>query len=211
MKDSGETIDGRVVTAARPSGRPRSARVDEAIIDAVLDMLAEGLGVDAISIEAVAARAGVGKATIYRRWLGKYELLLDAIQMLKVSLPEPHGRSVRDDLVVLMGRVSLSDDRRAERIFPCLVPEMVKNPEFHGLYQQIIEPRRERLREVLRRGIHTGEVRPDIDLEVITLMLSGPVVLQQMLGWNPKVENDTLAERVVDTLLAGIGNASVST
>ena len=204
MSTSAEPKDGRTEIAVRPSGRPRSSRADEAIIDAALDLLAEGVGVDALSIEAVAARAGVGKATIYRRWPGKHELLLDTVRRLKVGQPEPRGENVRDDLIALMGVVNISDDRRAERIWPCLVPEVVKHPELHELYQQIVEPRRERLRGVLRRGIETGELRPDLDIELTTLLLSGSVVLQRMLNWNPRLDMKTLAERVVDTVLAGI-------
>src|SRR5688572_25412027 len=87
---------------ARPPGRPRSARADEAILEAVLDLLQEGVAVDALSIEAVAARAGVGKATIYRRWENKERLLLDAVRRLKGDPPRPPGKSVRDDLVMLL-------------------------------------------------------------------------------------------------------------
>ena len=82
-------------------GRPRSEQADRAIIDAALSLFAES-GPDGLCIEKVAARAGVGKATIYRRWPGKEDLLLDAIAALKTPLPEPRGRSVREDLVALL-------------------------------------------------------------------------------------------------------------
>src|SRR5437763_5842350 len=80
-------------------GRPRSARADEAIIEALLDLLADGMPAEAISIEAVAARAGVGKATIYRRWANKEALLVDAVATVKGEVPTISGVSVRDDLV----------------------------------------------------------------------------------------------------------------
>src|SRR5215475_11124645 len=83
-------------------GRPRSARADEAIIEAVLDLLAEGTPFDALSIEAVAARAGVGKATIYRRWSNKEALLFDAVSSIKGDLPKIDGHTVRDDLLTLL-------------------------------------------------------------------------------------------------------------
>src|SRR5215510_2614841 len=83
-------------------GRPRSARADEAIIEAVLDLLAEGTPAEALSIEAVAARAGVGKATIYRRWSNKEALLVDAVASVKGEPPRIAGESVRDDLVTLL-------------------------------------------------------------------------------------------------------------
>ena len=74
-------------------GRPRSVRADEAIIAAVIDLLADGTTAEALSIEAVAARAGVGKATIYRRWPNKDALLLDAVASLKGGVPEIEGHS----------------------------------------------------------------------------------------------------------------------
>jgi len=190
--------------APRAVGRPRSTRAHEAIIDAVLDLLAEGTSVGELSIEAVAARAGVGKATIYRRWSGKNDLLLEAIRALKIPQPIPEGQSVRDSLVQLLSVVSVSVDPRAARVFPCIVPEVMRSPELHGLYQQIVEPRRARTMEVLERGIARCEVLADIDVEFIALMLTGPVMLQRMLNWSPAIDDDTLPERVVDTLLQGI-------
>src|SRR3954452_13433746 len=80
-------------------GRPRSVRADEAIIDAVLDLFAEGNSADTISIESVAARAGVGKATIYRRWPNKEALFVDAVRSMKGGVPVVRGDSVRDDLI----------------------------------------------------------------------------------------------------------------
>ena len=74
-------------------GRPRSARADEAIIEAVLDLLADGTPAESLSIEAVAAKAGVGKATIYRRWANKEALLVDAVASLKGELPRLAGES----------------------------------------------------------------------------------------------------------------------
>jgi AcrR family transcriptional regulator len=190
--------------APRAPGRPRDACVDRKIIAAVLDLLAEGTGFAALSIEAVAARAGVGKATIYRRWTSKEDLLLDAVRALKTPQPPIAGRSLREDLIDLLNVVSIGTDPRAERVFPCLVPEVIANPDLHALYQQIAEPRRERVRSVLRRGIDSGELRPDIDVELVALLLSGPVMVQRMLNWNPKIAQDSLAEKVVDAVLAGI-------
>jgi AcrR family transcriptional regulator len=188
----------------RAPGRPRSARVDEAIIEAVLDLLAEGVAVDALSIEAIAARAGVGKAAIYRRWSGKDALLLDALRTLKGPPPRPLGQSVRDDLVLLLSVVGRSSDQRTLKIMPCLVPEVHRSPEQYRLYQELVESRREVMREVLRRGIETGELRPDLDVELTMALLTGPVLLQRLLRWSPALDQPDLPTRVVDAVLAGI-------
>ena len=108
--------------AARPRrpGRPRSTEADRAIIDAALCVFAEH-GVEGLCIEKVAAKAGVGKATIYRRWPGKEDLLLDALAALKAPLPQPRGESVRDDLVNLMQTMAAdyADPRRAREFALC--------------------------------------------------------------------------------------------
>src|SRR6187402_1952160 len=110
-------------------GRPRSARADEAIIEAVLELLSGGQSVAAISIEAVAAKAGVGKATIYRRWPNKEALLIDAVAAMKGPLPEPAGASVRDDLVMLVRANRSGRARRHSRVTLCLLPELHHDEE----------------------------------------------------------------------------------
>ncbi|PWR08131.1 TetR family transcriptional regulator [Micromonospora acroterricola] len=199
MSDMTSTAD-----APRSPGRPRSIRADEAIIEATLDLLAEGSTIEALSIEAIAARAGVGKATIYRRWAGKDALLLDALRRLKGVLPQPEGHSVRDDLVLLVGAIGQNVDPRAAKIMPCLVPEVNRSPDHFRLYQNIIAPRRQLMREVLRRGISEGFIRPDIDLEVTMALLTGPMLIQRVLQWNPELDERTLPGQVVDAVLAGI-------
>ncbi|MCO1598560.1 TetR/AcrR family transcriptional regulator [Micromonospora sp. RHAY321] len=199
MSDMTSTAD-----APRSPGRPRSLRADEAIIEAALDLLAEGSTIEALSIEAIAARAGVGKATIYRRWAGKDTLLLDALRRLKGILPQPEGHSVRDDLILLVGAIGKNVDPRASKIMPCLVPEVNRSPDHFRLYQNIIAPRRQLMREVLQRGISEGILRPDLDLEVTMALLTGPMLIQRVLQWNPELDEQTLPRQVVDTVLAGI-------
>ena len=188
-------------------GRPRSARADEAIIDAVLDLFAEGNSAEAISIESVAARAGVGKATIYRRWPNKEALFVDAVGSMKGAVPAVRGESVRDDLIALLARVGQAQDGRATKIMSCLLPEIQRSTSLNGCYQNVIEPRRQVMREVLQRGVRTGELRADLDVELTLALLSGPILIQSMLRWNPALDPadaGDLATRVVDAVLAGI-------
>jgi AcrR family transcriptional regulator len=193
-----------VTSASRSPGRPRSTRVDEAIIEAVLDLLGAGTPIELVSIEAVAAKAGVGKATIYRRWPNKDALLLDAVRALKGPVPQPAGVSVRDDLVMLVGAMGRNQDPRAVHIMPCLIPEVHRNPEQYRLYQEFVEQRREVMRQVLRRGVGTGELRADLDVELAMALLVGPILIQRLLRWHPDLDDATLPERVVDAVLAGI-------
>ncbi|HEX6681387.1 MAG TPA: TetR/AcrR family transcriptional regulator [Candidatus Limnocylindrales bacterium] len=187
------------------TGRPRSSRADEAILEAVLDLLSEGVTVDAISIEAVASRAGVGKATIYRRWSNKQAMLADAVRELKGTPPEPVGSNVRERILSLLNASGKGHDARAARIFPCLMPEVLRSDIAYKIWQEVIvEPRREVFRGVLRRAIDEGELRADLDLEVALSVLSGPILLNRMLRWNPGLDDDTLPEHVVDIVLEGI-------
>jgi len=186
-------------------GRPRSARADEAIVEAVLELLAEGHTIDALSIEAVATRAGVGKATIYRRWPNKEALIVDAVVAMKGPVPPIGGESVREDLVTLVAGARKASNQRAGKVTMCLLPELHRNQKMFERYQEVVAPRRHAMRQVLERGVETGEIRADVDIELALLMLSGPMLAQSMLRWNPDLDPANLAERLVDTLLAGIG------
>jgi len=189
--------------ASRRPGRPRSERADQAIIDAALSLFAES-GPDGLCIERVAARAGVGKATIYRRWPGKEDLLLDAIAALKTPLPSPAGRSVREDLVTLLGAICQeSADPRRAREFALLLGEGAKYPRLMARYvETVLEPRREVIRAFLRRGVASGELRADLDAEAALFMLVGAVVARR--GHEQEAIPAGYAERVVDELLRGL-------
>jgi len=187
----------------RRPGRPRSERAERAIIDAALSVFAES-GTEGLCIEKVAARAGVGKATIYRRWPGKEDLLLDAIGALQAPLPEPAGRSAREDLVMVLSamREAVADPRRA-REFALLLGEGAKYPRLMARYvETMLEPRREVIRSVLRRGVATGELRASTDIEAALSMLTGAILARG------KYDRSSMppgyVERVVDELLLGL-------
>jgi AcrR family transcriptional regulator len=204
--DSAQTLspaqEATGAAAHRRPGRPRSEQAERAIIDAALSLFAES-GPDGLCMEQVAARAGVGKATIYRRWPGKEDLLLDALAALKTPLPEPRGRSVREDLVAVLDAMlrDTADPRRA-RQFALLQGEGAKYPRLLArLIETVVEPRREVVRSVLRRGVATGELREDTDIEAALYLLRGAALAST--GHLEPVPGD-YARRVVDTLLRGL-------
>jgi AcrR family transcriptional regulator len=184
-------------------GRPRNAQADEAILEAVLELLSAGQSAAAISIEAVAAKAGVGKATIYRRWPNKEALLIDAVQQMKGSLPALPGVSVREDLILLIKANRSGRFHRHSKATLCLMPEISRDDSLRARYQAVIEPRREVMRDVLRRGIANGELRDDLDIEISLLMLSGPSMAQSWFGWAPDVPEESFVESLVDAFLRG--------
>jgi AcrR family transcriptional regulator len=189
--------------AVRRPGRPRSERAEQAILDATLEAIGE-CGVNGVRCEDVAARAGVGKATLYRRWPGKEDLLIAAFASLKSPLPEGRGESARGDLIAMLDVMAQdADDPRYARQFAILHGEGQRYPRLVARYtEQIVEPRRELIRSVLRRGVATGELRPDTDIEVAMLILTGAVMARGKHDATPAEPG--FAARVVDELLRGI-------
>ena len=190
--------------AVRRPGRPRSERAEQAIIDATLEAIGD-YGVDGVRCEDVAARAGVGKATLYRRWPGKEDLLIAAFASLKAPLPEPRGESVREDLIAMLEVMAAdADDPRYARQFALLHGEGERYPRLVRRYkEQVVEPRRELIRSVLRRGVASGELRPGTDVEVTMLLVTGAVMARGKHDTTPAEPG--FASRVVDELLRGIG------
>ncbi len=189
--------------AYRRPGRPRSEQAEQAIIEATLDLFAEQ-GFEGVCVEAVAARAGVGKATIYRRWPNKEELLLAALGSMKSPLPEPKGVSVRDDLVSILEVMSAdkADPRKARR-YALLLGEGEKYPRLIARYKEtVVEPRRNVIRAVIHRGIETGDLRADTDIEIAMLALTGTILAKEKSA-DSTVEGD-FAARIVDELLLGL-------
>lgn len=192
----------------RPPGRPRSAVADRAIVQATLDLLTES-GVAALAIEQVAARAGVAKATIYRRWPNKEALILDALAQTvdndPIALP---GTSMRDDLVALVqGIVGRSVPTGRGQLYAWMVAESERNPHIAHKYKSlVVERRRELISAVLRHWQERGELRPDVDIDIAQLLVTAPMLVYRV-HWNPGVEPPAdLAARLVDAALRGIAS-----
>ena len=192
------------VDAPRAGGRPRDPKLDRAILDAALQLLADD-GDDGLTIEAVAAMAGVGKASVYRRFSGKEELVIEAVATL-AEQPEPvAGGSVRDELVSLLEVIRRkSDSSIAGNIFPRLLGASAENPELMRRYrEQILDPRRRRFRDALARGVEEGLVRPDVDLEHAVDLIVGPMAYRNLIRNDPP-PGPELAGRIVDDVLVAL-------
>lgn len=188
---------------SRSPGRPRSEQAEAAIIDATLELLGQR-GIAGLSIEAVANLSGVAKTTIYRRWSSKSELILDALAKLKGPPVEPPGESVRDDLIFMATAVSRSVRHSSSGKLMCkLGAEVRGHPELAELYMaRIVRPRRQVTHRVLDKGIAEGIIRPDIDRDLVTEMLIGPIFFAaQTRGRGISADGIT---NLVDILLAGM-------
>jgi AcrR family transcriptional regulator len=197
-----------VSTAAAPRapGRPRSERADRAIVDATLELIAEA-GFDGLTVEAVAARAGVGKATIYRRFSCRDALVAESLATLNDDLPPvPRGLSTRDTLIMLLENMQQrSGSSLSGRIMSRVVGESARNPDLVGtFYHRVVAARRERLRRVLQRGVDAGDVTPDADLDLLVALLVGPVLYACWWAGVEAGPPPIAASAVVDTVLAGV-------
>ncbi|MFC7266596.1 TetR/AcrR family transcriptional regulator [Streptomyces lutosisoli] len=186
-------------------GRPRSEAVERAIIEGVMKLLEDGVPLGELSIERIARTAGVGKATIYRRWSGKEELFVDVLRAAEPPDPELPGVSMRGDLIVLLEslrqRGLLS---RSSAILHNVHAQMKSSPKLWAAYDAtVIAPRRLQGYEVLRRGQQNGELRDDIDIELLNDMFVGPMLVRAVLRPETELPED-LAERIVDILLEGL-------
>lgn len=190
--------------APRQLGRPRDPKLDAAITTATLELLGE-IGYGALTMEAVATRAGVGKATLYRRWAGKEQLVIDAVRTISEP-PEPDATTgVRDEIVRLLEAVRRkSTSSVAGKIFPRLIGESADNPELMSRYrEQVLDPRRDRFRATLQRGVDEGLIRPDVDLDHAIDLFVGPMAYRNLIRTEPP-PGPELAARIVDDVLVAL-------
>jgi AcrR family transcriptional regulator len=205
------TTDAHVATVdasprgTRAPGRPRDERADQAIVASTLAVLAE-VGPTALSVEEVASRAGVSKATIYRRFPTKDDLVVAALASLNESLMvgAPDG-PVRDVLVTLVaGWWEQHESSTSGQLFPRVLAHAKSNPRmFCSFYDQVIEPRRDVYRAVIARGVESGELRADTDVELLTTLVVATSVytLQVRASGRDPLPGSGPAE-VVDGILA---------
>lgn len=194
--------------AARPPGRPRNVQVDATIQGAAIDLFVEQ-GFEAMSMEGVAARAGVGKTTIYRRWDSKEDLVMDALVCNLTTIEDPDLGSLREDLVrlitVLQQGVSTTP---LGHVFPRMVAEVADGSAIGRLYsKRVIEPRTRMLRSIFQRGVDRGELPAGADLDMGIDLIMGPALLRRLFGKVPVRGVHALSERHVDIVLAGLANS----
>lgn len=195
--------------AARTPGRPRSAEAHRAILDATIDLFVEQ-GFEAMSMEGIADRAGVGKTTIYRRWQSKEDLVVDAIDELIMDVEPPDTGSLRRDLVELLTQLQVVlTSSRAGEVFPRMIPHVAQGTPLGRAYlQRVIEPRFAMLRSTLGHAVGRGELRAGVDPELLRGLLVGPLLMWKLIGRLTRKGARERAERIVDTVLAGLSRPS---
>jgi AcrR family transcriptional regulator len=180
---------------------PRVERSRRVILEAVLCELGE-VGYGALTIEAVALRAGVGKSTIYRHWPGKLELVEDAFRTLKASVVVPEGGTLRDRVIGIIEQVAgLVQESTYATCMPALIDAAERDPKVRDFHNRFSAERRAVLVGVLRDAVEAGELPPTTDPELLADALVGPILLRRLMLAQPV--GPEIAAALVDQLLPG--------
>jgi AcrR family transcriptional regulator len=182
-------------------GRPRSSASDRVILQATLEILAE-VGFDRLSIEAISARAGVGKTTIYRRYAGKAELVADAIESIRTEVIIPDTGSLSGDIDALIenaARITLTPLGR--KSVGTIVSSAAGNPQFAQIYQtRYLAPRRQAFSVVIDRAKARAEVDDDLDPDLVFDTMSG-IMLYALIFPPESTDWSIYVRRAIDRLI----------
>lgn len=160
--------------------RPRSEEAHEKVIQAALALFGER-GIESTSMDAIARESGVSKATIYKHWTDKEALLMEAMCHVH-GLDEEHeeidtGDLERDIVGVLTRKPPGELDEARTRLTPAFIAYSAVHPEFGAAWRhRVMEPPRELLKRILRRGVRDGLLKPDLDLDVAVALMLGPLL-----------------------------------
>jgi AcrR family transcriptional regulator len=186
----------------RGAGRPRDPEIDRAILMATFRLLAVN-GYAAMSVEGVATAAGVGKATIYRRFSDKRELVIAALSMLRQEAPPlPDTGEVRSDLMgAIRDVLGYFEGLDGFAIVGTLLTQARRNPEFLELFREhVIVPRRRALTKLLQNAVRRGQLREDVDLDAVVDCVAGPVFVRHLTGLPM---DEAWLESVMEIVLSG--------
>ncbi|MFP2925999.1 TetR/AcrR family transcriptional regulator [Pyxidicoccus sp. 3LG] len=186
----------------RRPGRPRSEEAHGAILDAAISLIRE-VGYDALAMDAIAARAGVGKATVYRRWPSKETLVAEALERLMRAIPVPDTGTTGGDLRVMMrDALDMYRDASTGALLSGLVAAMARSERIaRAVRDGFIAARRDALRQVLQRGVVRGELRKGLDVDLVLDLLGGPLFYRFLITGGPLDER--LIRGVVEAVLRG--------
>jgi AcrR family transcriptional regulator len=164
---------------ARPRGRPVSEAVDRALEKAAVEEFVER-GFHGMTMESIAARAGVSKLSLYRRWSSKLVVTQEVFRILsQARMPEDHG-SLEADLRTLAAQATGTGDEALTmaKLIMRTMGEISEYPELLAAYREhLLEPRLEQMRTLLNRARQRGELRPDVSIDMASAVVAGPLFL----------------------------------
>lgn len=178
---------------------PRVERTRRVVLEATTELLAEE-GYGAVTIEAVAARSGVAKSTIYRHWPGRVELINDAFQALKPPMPTSSGGHVRDQIVARLEHLAHSmTASRWSSCLPTLIEAAEHDPEARSLHCRLTSAGRQAMVDLLREGVEQGELPSHVDPEVMADALASPIIVRRLM--TPEPFDPAHVRHLVDQIL----------
>ena len=169
------------------------------ILDAALEVLSE-VGYDRLTMDAVAQRAKASKATLYRRWNSKATLVVDALATQKSSPPVPDSGDLRTDLLTAFCGMGGLTEHDTTSTFGAVMTALMTDPEFAKEFRtRVLVPKSQLSRSLFQRAVDRGEVRPDLDLDLVAPALAG-IVLHRLfvMGEEP---GPALIEHVIDQII----------
>ncbi len=178
---------------------PRARNSDVDIFQATLDVIAEH-GVSRTTVDMVAARAGMSKATIYRHWGSRAQLIHAALSSLQGPYIETPGESLREDLAILLSHlVDYFNRPDIGRIFPSFIDAAVRDPELAELHMEAMQRARDGFEEVIRRAIERGELSADVDVGLLVDVVRAPFIYRPVVARMPVAREDI--DAVLDIVL----------
>ena len=186
------------------AGRPRSEEAHRAILDATLSLLAE-VGYSALTVEGIAQRAGVGKATIYRRWPSKLPLVIEAFGDLPAFEEADTGDLAADLDRILRSYVRVYNTTPLGAVVPSLAGELPHNPQLMDLFAPVVKKRRQPLIRALERAVARGEIPGDTDLDLAADLILGPMTVR--VFFTPGKLSSKLVPPMIELALEGLRRA----
>ncbi|MBT2207112.1 TetR/AcrR family transcriptional regulator [Actinomadura sp. NEAU-AAG7] len=190
-------------SASPAGGRPRDTRIDDAVREAVVEILNE-VGYSGLTMEGAAARAGTTKPAIRRRWRSRQHLVIDALATTIGTAPTPDTGCTHCDLIAGIGTLSAAfTTTLGRRALPALVADLAGDPALERhFFELFFHPRRATTAAALRRGVDRGDLRPDIDVDLLLDMLASTTYYRVLFGHLPVTPE--LAGDVVGVILSGV-------
>lgn len=194
--------------APRKLGRRRDHTRDAEILDAALDVLAE-TGYDGMTVDMVAARAKAGKATVYRRWASKGELVVDAIACMKkndIDLEHlPDTGTLRGDLVAMIRPHAIQDGEKKLQVMAGITSMLARDPQLvDAVTAAIVEPRASLNRVFMQRAIDRGEISADTDVDTLAMIMPSMTAYRVLILQKP-VDREFLLSLIDGVLLPAVG------
>jgi AcrR family transcriptional regulator len=183
---------------------PRLARTRAVVLDAATEVLSEQ-GTEGFTVDAVVARSGVAKTTIYRHWPTKDELLLAAMACFARPESAPDTGTLRGDLLELLGGLAYAlADEQWSKSLPSMLERAEHHPQLAAQHLAIVQLKTAPLIAVVERGRDRGEIRADVDLDLVPALFCGPLFFRRLMM--RKTTDAAQVEAIVDSVLAGLAS-----